>query len=84
MRIKFLLHIRFNLDLRWNNIGLVGAKGLLAALKKNHTLTQLQVTGNNIPEDLADSISKFFGRIFYFKIFNLKNKLENNNLKIRS
>ena len=45
-------------DLRWNNIGLVGGRGLVAALKKNHTLTQLLIAGNNIPEDIADSISK--------------------------
>ena len=45
-------------DLRWNNIGLVGGKGILASLKKNHTLMQLQLAGNNIPEDIVDAISK--------------------------
>jgi len=44
-------------DLRWNNIGLVGGKGLLNALKKNHTLMQLQIAGNNIPDEIADAIS---------------------------
>ena len=44
-------------DLRWNNIGLVGGKGILASLKKNHTLSQLQIAGNNIPEEIEDAIS---------------------------
>jgi hypothetical protein len=36
---------------------LVGGKGILAALKKNHTLSQLQIVGNNIPEEIEDAIS---------------------------
>jgi hypothetical protein len=28
----------------------------LAALKKNHSLIQLEITGNNIPEDITDAI----------------------------
>ena len=55
----------FSKDLRWNNIGLVGGKGLLTSLKKNHTLMLLQIAGNNIPEDICEAIGKF--RIFSFK-----------------
>lgn len=49
--------MNFNLDLRWNLIGLVGGKALLNALKKNHTLMQCLIVGNNIPDDIADAIS---------------------------
>jgi hypothetical protein len=55
---RFILILFISKDLRWNNIGLVGGKGLIAALKKNHTLIQLHVAGNNIPEEIDDAISK--------------------------
>ena len=35
----------------------MGGKALLNSLKNNHTLTQLQIAGNNIPEDICDSIA---------------------------
>jgi hypothetical protein len=60
------------LDLRWNSIGLVGGKAILNALKRNHTLTQFLTVGNNIPDDIAQSISKYYKWSFFcfFLIFN--------------
>jgi Ran GTPase-activating protein (RanGAP) involved in mRNA processing and transport len=46
------------LDLRWNNIGLVGGKAILSSLKKNNSLYKLELTGNNIPDDIVDSIGE--------------------------
>lgn len=47
------------LDIRWNCVGLVGSKALLNSLKRNHTLQQLLIVGNNIPEDIVQSISRY-------------------------
>lgn len=44
------------LDLRWNEIGTLGAKSLLAGLKENSTLKVLELAGNNIPEDILQEI----------------------------
>jgi len=43
-------------DLRWNNVGLVGGRALLAALDHNKTLTRLLLAGNNVPADVLRSI----------------------------
>ncbi|KAJ8326783.1 hypothetical protein QVD99_005432 [Batrachochytrium dendrobatidis] len=39
------------LDYRWNNAGLIGGRAFLDLLKWNTTLTDLNLTGNEIPED---------------------------------
>ncbi len=57
--------------MRWNNIGLVGGKGLLNALKKNHSLMQLQIAGNNIPDEIADAISTWFLTLFSFFFYEI-------------
>lgn len=44
------------LDLRWNNIGLVGGRSLLEAFKFNKTLDQIDLNGNDIPAELKKSI----------------------------
>ena len=43
-------------DLRWNNIGLVGGRALLAAFNQNKTLTRLPLAGNNVPADVLQAI----------------------------
>ncbi|KAJ3232751.1 Leucine-rich repeat-containing protein 45 [Chytriomyces hyalinus] len=50
------------LDLRWNNAGLVGGRGLLQCFKSNHTLFELLLTGNEIPEDLLRAIESCIER----------------------
>ncbi|CAF4224042.1 unnamed protein product, partial [Rotaria sordida] len=45
------------LDLRWNNIGLVGSRALLAACQSNSTLNELNLTGNNAPDDIMENIN---------------------------
>ncbi|KAJ3011705.1 UNVERIFIED_CONTAM: Leucine-rich repeat-containing protein 45 [Siphonaria sp. JEL0065] len=50
------------LDLRWNSGGLVGGRGLLQSMKHNHTLTNLSLTGNEIPEDLLRAIESCIER----------------------
>ena len=46
------------LDLRWNSIGLMGGRALLAALDHNKTVTRMQLAGNNIPADVLRSVGK--------------------------
>ena len=65
--------------MRWNNIGLVGGKRLITALKKNYTITQLLIVGNNIPDDVVDAISEF---IFYYLIYFKKLIMVSIDLKI--
>lgn len=36
---------------------MVGGKGILSALKRNFTINKLQITGNNIPEEIVEAIS---------------------------
>ncbi|CAF1206875.1 unnamed protein product [Didymodactylos carnosus] len=44
-------------DLRWNNVGLIGGRALLAVCESNSTLTDIQLVGNNIPDDIMQSIA---------------------------
>ena len=44
------------LDLRWNNIGVIGGRALLSALTRNHTLLTLSVEGSNVPKDMVEAI----------------------------
>lgn len=48
------------LDLRWNNIGLIGGRALLNALDYNKTLVRLDLAGNNTPCDVLKSIGDYF------------------------
>ena len=43
-------------DLRWNNVGLIGGRGLLSALEINRTLIKLELAGNGTPNDIQKSI----------------------------
>ena len=45
-------------DLRWNNIGIVGAKYLLDAFQFNRTLGKIDLNGNDIPEETRKAIGK--------------------------
>ena len=47
-----------NSDLRWNNIGVLGGRKLLSALKGNISLVVLRVEGNSIPADVTEAIGK--------------------------
>lgn len=47
-------------DLRWNNIGLLGGRSLLAALQKNKSIVKLEMAGNNIPSDTLKALGKSF------------------------
>lgn len=46
------------LDLRWNNIGLLGGRSVLEAMQQNRTLTKLEMAGNNIPSDTLRAIGE--------------------------
>lgn len=43
-------------DLRWNNIGVIGGRALLSSLARNHTLLTLAVDGSNVPSDMVQAI----------------------------
>lgn len=43
-------------DLRWNNSGLIGGRAFVDCLKWNTTLIELDLTGNELPEDIAIAI----------------------------
>ena len=59
--LKKLGKLKVIKDLRWNNIGIVGGRAILELLKRNSTLIRLEITGNEVPDDLATAIS-----ILYF------------------
>ena len=46
-------------DLRWNNVGLLGGRAILEMLNTNKTLCRLELAGNNIPSDILKAIGKF-------------------------
>lgn len=43
-------------DLRWNNVGLLGGRAILEMLQTNKTVSRLELAGNNIPSDILKSI----------------------------
>lgn len=45
-------------DLRWNNLGLLGARALLGALSSNKNIIKLELAGNNVPNDVLRSLGK--------------------------
>ena len=46
-----------SLDLKWNHLGTVGATSIKRALDNNETLIYLELSGNNIPEDIMEEIA---------------------------
>lgn len=46
------------LDLRWNNIGLLGGRALLNCLHSNRALRQLELAGNNVPSDILKAVGE--------------------------
>ena len=52
--------LKIFIDLRWNNIGLLGGRALLEMLHTNKTLSRLELAGNNIPVDILKSLGMFF------------------------
>jgi hypothetical protein len=57
------------LDLRWNNVGLIGGRAFLALFQTNNILHDLQLLGNNIPDDIMESIGKFFLVQFFYSSY---------------
>ncbi|KAH0629420.1 hypothetical protein JD844_011481 [Phrynosoma platyrhinos] len=47
-----------HLDLRWNNIGLLGGRALLNCLHSNRALRQLELAGNNVPSDILKAVDQ--------------------------
>ena len=54
--IKTCLTEFIYIDLRWNNVGLIGGRALLSLCESNSTLNDLQLVGNNVPDDIMQSI----------------------------
>ncbi len=54
-------HLCVCVDLRWNNIGVLGGRKLLFALKGNTSLVILRVEGNSIPADITEAIGRANG-----------------------
>ena len=53
-------HVMFpGADLRWNNLGVLGGRKLLGALRNNSSLVKLRLEGNGIPSDITDAIGQF-------------------------
>nr|KAJ3422966.1 Leucine-rich repeat-containing protein 45 [Polyrhizophydium stewartii] len=50
------------LDFRWNNAGLIGGRAFLDLLKWNVVLMDLDMTGNEIPEDIHRGIASALER----------------------
>lgn len=54
--------LSLSLDLRWNNIGMIGGRALLASCQSNSTLNELQLVGNDIPDDILQTIGESIRR----------------------
>jgi hypothetical protein len=39
-------------DLRWNSAGLIGSKAFIDTCKSNYTIREIDLTGNEVPEDV--------------------------------
>lgn len=50
------LTMLINSDLRWNNIGLIGARLILKALTRNKSILKLDISGNDIPLEIQKSV----------------------------
>ena len=50
------------MDLRWNELGNEGAKHILGGLKKNTTIGNIELTGNNISEENLRVINGLLGK----------------------
>lgn len=46
------------LDLRWNNAGIIGGRAMVDMLKWNMIITDVELTGNEIPEDVGKAIGE--------------------------
>ena len=46
----------FTVDLRWNNIGIIGGNSLLDLLKTNTTLSKIDLQGNHVPKEIIKAI----------------------------
>ena len=44
------------MDLRWNNLGVLGGKSFLRAMEHNSTVRSIKLGGNHIPEDILFAI----------------------------
>ena len=63
----------FLLDLRWNNIGILGGRAFVNLLAFNKTLSRLELAGNNVPDDILNTIGIFyvmFGQCFAESVVN--------------
>lgn len=59
MPINYIPSECISLDLRWNNVGLIGGRAILSLCQSNSTLNDFQLVGNNIPEDIMQSIGLY-------------------------
>ena len=62
------------LDLRWNNVGLIGGRQLISALDTNKTVVKLELAGNNTPEDILRSIGSLTFYLCLIKFWNMSGK----------
>ena len=51
-----------SLDLRWNELGNIGAKTILTSMRENNIIQALELTGNNISEDLLRDLQGLLDR----------------------
>ena len=74
----------WKLDLRWNNIGIIGGNSLLDLLKTNTTLSKVDLQGNHVPKEILKAIGKIvlsFQRLMDFSLeSSLLHNLERNQM----
>lgn len=49
------------LDLRWNHLGLIGGRAFEDLFKWNHVITNLELAGNEVPEDQLQAMAIALG-----------------------
>ena len=69
-----------SLDLRWNELGNIGAKAILTSVRENNILQVLELSGNNVSEDLLRDLQGFLDRNRQKYPFNNQNFNDRENL----
>lgn len=57
-----------NKDLRWNSLGLVGGRAFAEMLVNNKSIVNIEISGNDISDDIMRTISKIHGRLNFLYI----------------
>jgi hypothetical protein len=64
------------IDLRWNNLGVIGGKALADSMKTNSSITTLDVAGCDVPDEILTTIEMAILRNRNFNVSKASQKQE--------